>query len=118
MPKSEVLRLLGRNVSFETTVRRSAVSEAAMRVRLHETGKGTSEMVTIDQFEGLCRTSPSLMALQGPPEMQEFIREESKNGWPYLRPARGLKMQDLSKEELEAIVDTWMDAKRKYERES
>lgn len=51
------------------------------------------------------------------PEMQEFVREESKNGWPYLRLARGLKMQDLTKEELEAIVETWMDAKKKHERE-
>lgn len=52
-----------------------------------------------------------------PPEMQEFVKEESQHGWPYLRLARGLKMQDLAKEELEAIVETWMDAKRRHERE-
>lgn len=52
-----------------------------------------------------------------PPDMQEFVREESQHGWPYLRLARGLKMQDLSKEELEAIVETWMDAKKRHERE-
>jgi transcriptional regulator with XRE-family HTH domain len=52
-----------------------------------------------------------------PPEMQEFVKEESQHGWPYLRLARGLKMQDLTKEELEAIVETWMDAKRRHERE-
>lgn len=53
-----------------------------------------------------------------PPDMQEFVREESKHGWPYLRLARGLKMKDLSPAELEAIVETWMDAKRRYEEES
>lgn len=54
---------------------------------------------------------------QLPPDMQKFVEEESKNGWPYLRLARGLKMQDLTKEELEAIVATWMDAKRRNEKE-
>jgi hypothetical protein len=34
------LGLLERNVPFKTTVRRFAVSKEAMRVRLHETGKG------------------------------------------------------------------------------
>jgi len=52
-----------------------------------------------------------------PHEMQEFVREEAKNGWPYLRLARGLKMQDLSPAELQAIIETWMDAKRRYEKE-
>ena len=54
---------------------------------------------------------------QLPPDMQEFVREESKNGWPYLRLARGMKMQDLSPAELQAIIETWMDAKRRYEQE-
>ena len=49
--------------------------------------------------------------------MQEFVREESKNGWPYLRLARGLKMRDLSRTELQAIIETWMDAKKRYEKE-
>jgi hypothetical protein len=106
LPKSEVLRLLGRNLSFETTVRRFAVSK-----------EGLSEMVIIDQFEGPCRTSPSLMALQGSPGVQEFVKEESENGWPDLRLARGLKMKDLSPAQLQAIIETWMDAKRRYERE-
>lgn len=52
-----------------------------------------------------------------PPDMQKFVEEESKHGWPYLRLARGLKMKDLSPAELEAIVETWMDAKKRYERE-
>ena len=52
-----------------------------------------------------------------PPDMQTFVEEESKHGWPYLRLARGLKMQDLTEEELRAIVHTWMDAKRRHERE-
>jgi hypothetical protein len=30
---------------------------------------------------------------------------------------RSLKLKDLSPAELEAIVETWMDAKRRYERE-
>ncbi len=51
-----------------------------------------------------------------PPDMQRFVEEESKHGWPYLRLARGLKMQDLSKEELMVIVETWMDAKSRYEK--
>jgi hypothetical protein len=50
--------------------------------------------------------------------MQEFVKEESRNGWPYLRLARGLKMQDLSPAELQAIMETWVDAKKRYERES
>ncbi len=52
-----------------------------------------------------------------PPDMQRFVEEESKHGWPYLRLARGLKMQDLTEEELRAIVKTWQDAKREHERE-
>lgn len=52
-----------------------------------------------------------------PPDMQKFVEEESKHGWPYPRLARGLKMQDLTKEEFMAIVDTWMDAKKRYEKE-
>lgn len=52
-----------------------------------------------------------------PPEMQQFVRDESKNGWHYLRLARGLKMQDLSPAELHAIIETWMDAKKRYEKE-
>jgi hypothetical protein len=74
-------------------------------------------MVIIHRFQGLRRTRPSLMALQGPHEMQEFVKEESRNGWPYLRLAKGLKMKDLSPVELEAIVETSMDAKKRYERE-
>lgn len=53
-----------------------------------------------------------------PPDMQQFVEEESKHGWPYLRLAKGLKMKDLSPSELEAIVETWMDAKKRYEKES
>lgn len=52
-----------------------------------------------------------------PPEMQQFVKEDAKHGWPYLRLARGLKMQDLSPAELQAIIETWMDAKKKHERE-
>lgn len=52
-----------------------------------------------------------------PTDMQQFVAEESKSGWPYLRLARGLKMQDLSPAELQAIVETWMDARKRYEKE-
>ncbi|HHW26216.1 MAG TPA: helix-turn-helix transcriptional regulator [Firmicutes bacterium] len=64
-------------------------------------------------------SNPSLpdWVKQLPPDMQQFVEEESKHGWPYLRLARGLKMQDLSKEELMAIVETWMDAKSRHEKE-
>lgn len=66
--------------------------------------------------------SPTASALPAwlsklPPDMQRFVEEESKHGWPYLRLARGLKMQDLSKEELMVIVETWMDAKSRYEKD-
>jgi hypothetical protein len=27
--------------------------------------------------------------------VQEFVKEESKNGWPYLRPARGRAYFDM-----------------------
>ena len=74
-------------------------------------------MVIIHRFQGLRRTRPSLMALQDPPEMRDFVKEESKNGWPYLRLARGLKMKNLSPAELQAVIETWMDAKKRHEKE-
>jgi len=52
-----------------------------------------------------------------PSEMKKFIHEESKGDWSYLRLAQSLKMQDLSPSELLAIVETWMNAKKRYERE-
>jgi len=68
-------------------------------------------------------TEPTTLSLPDwvkklPPDMQKFVEEESKHGWPYLRLARGLKMQDLTEEELRAIVETWQDAKRRHEKES
>jgi hypothetical protein len=48
--------------------------------------------------------------------VQEFVKEEPRNGWPYLRLARGLKMKDLSPAELQAIIETWMDARKRYEK--
>lgn len=52
-----------------------------------------------------------------PPEMQKFVEEESKHGWPYVRLAQGLKLENISPEVARAIVETWMDAKRRYEEE-
>lgn len=49
-----------------------------------------------------------------PPDMQAFLEEESKRGWPFLRLARGVQMQDLGEEEVRAIVETWMDAKKRH----
>jgi transcriptional regulator with XRE-family HTH domain len=51
-----------------------------------------------------------------PPDLYEFIREESSRGWPYMRLAKGLRRKDLDPAELEAIVKTWMQAKKRYER--
>lgn len=49
-----------------------------------------------------------------PPDLYEFIREESARGWPYMRLARGLSRKDLDPSELDAIVQTWMEAKKRY----
>ena len=62
--------------------------------------------------------APPLVALAATPEVQEFVKEESRNGWPYLRLARGLKMKDLSPPELQSAFDTWMDVKERYEMKS
>lgn len=53
-----------------------------------------------------------------PPDMQAFLEEESKRGWPFLRLARGVQMQDLGEEEVRAIVETWMDAKKRHAEET
>jgi transcriptional regulator with XRE-family HTH domain len=53
-----------------------------------------------------------------PPDLYEFIREESARGWPYMRLARGLSRKDLDPAELEAIVQTWMEAKKRYDKGS
>lgn len=53
-----------------------------------------------------------------PPEMQEFVREESKRGFPYLRLARGASLAELPPEALEAFVRAWMDAKERQRKEA
>lgn len=53
-----------------------------------------------------------------PPDLYEFIREESSRGWPYMRLAKGLRRKELDPAELEAIVKTWMEAKKRYEKGS
>lgn len=53
---------------------------------------------------------------QLPPDLYNFIREESARGWPYMRLARGLSRKDLDPSELEAIVQTWMEAKKRYDK--
>lgn len=49
-----------------------------------------------------------------PPDLYEFVREESSRGWPYVRLAKGLSRKDLDPAELEAIVRTWIEAKKRY----
>lgn len=51
-----------------------------------------------------------------PPDLYEFVREESARGWPYMRLARGLSRKELDPSELQAIVQTWMEAKKRYEK--
>lgn len=54
---------------------------------------------------------------QLPLEMQDFVKEEASSGCPYLRLARGLKMQDLTKREFETIVAAWMDVEKGRKKE-
>lgn len=53
-----------------------------------------------------------------PPDLYQFVRDEASRDWAYVRLARGLSEKDLSPSELEAIVTTWVDAKKRYERGS
>lgn len=53
-----------------------------------------------------------------PPDMQDFVREESKKGFPYLRLARGASLAELPPEALEAFVRAWMDAKDRQRKEA
>lgn len=50
-----------------------------------------------------------------PPDLYQFVKDEASRGWPFVRLARGLSEKDLSPSELEAIVATWVDAKKRYE---
>lgn len=51
-----------------------------------------------------------------PPDLYEFVKDEASRGWPYMRLARGMSEENLSPGEVEAIVATWVEAKRKYEK--
>ena len=53
-----------------------------------------------------------------PADLYEFIREEASRGWPYMRLAKGLRRQDLSPDELEAVIAAWMRAKKRYEKDA
>ena len=49
-----------------------------------------------------------------PPDLYDFVREDASNGWAYLRMAKGFSRKDLAPGELEALVRTWIQAKRGY----
>jgi|LFRM01.1.fsa_nt_gb transcriptional regulator with XRE-family HTH domain len=53
-----------------------------------------------------------------PPDLYRFVKEEASRGWPYVRLARGMSEKDLSPEDLEAIIATWVEARRKYDKRS
>ncbi len=53
-----------------------------------------------------------------PPALYKFVRDEAARGWPYIRLARGMSEEDIAPGEIEAVVATWVEAKRKYEKGS
>lgn len=74
--------------------------------------------VSIDYLMGRSDDASPPWISKLPPDMQEFVKEESQHGWPFMRLAKGLKMQDLTREELIAIIETWQDAKQQHERDT
>lgn len=48
-----------------------------------------------------------------PPDLYEFVREDASHGWAYTRMAKGFSRRDLDPGELEALVRTWVQAKRR-----
>lgn len=47
-----------------------------------------------------------------PPDLYDFVREDASQGWAYTRMAKGFSRRDLDPKELEALVRTWVQAKR------
>ncbi|MGE5580437.1 MAG: helix-turn-helix domain-containing protein [Bacillota bacterium] len=47
-----------------------------------------------------------------PPDLYDFVKEDASQGWTYTRLAKGLSRKDLDPKELEALVRTWVQAKR------
>lgn len=47
-----------------------------------------------------------------PPDLYDFVREDASQGWTYTRMAKGFSRKDLDPKELEALVRTWVQAKR------
>ena len=47
-----------------------------------------------------------------PPDLYDFVREDASQGWAYTRMAKGFSRKDLDPRELEALVRTWVQAKR------
>jgi len=48
-----------------------------------------------------------------PPDLYDFVKEDASQGWTYTRLAKGLSRKDLDPRELEALVRTWVQAKRR-----
>lgn len=53
-----------------------------------------------------------------PQDIREFLRDEAGRGWPYLKMARRFSQEELKPSELEALVHTWLAARRRYEEEN
>lgn len=78
--------------------------------------------VTTDYLLGLSDTrnpNPKLPAWveKLPPDLQEFVAQEAKHGFPFLRLARGASLDKMEPWELEALIETWKDAKRRYKKD-
>lgn len=65
------------------------------------------------QSETATQLPPWLSSL--PEDMRKFVIKEARNGWPFMRLAYGASLNDMEPYELEAIIETWIDAKRRYE---
>lgn len=47
-----------------------------------------------------------------PHDLYDFVREDASQGWAYTRMAKNFSRKDLDPKELEALVRTWVQAKR------
>ena len=53
-----------------------------------------------------------------PSELQEFIREEAKSGWPYIKLIYDAKLNQLKPEDIARILSTLIDVKKRIEQDS
>lgn len=78
---------------------------------------GISQEHGDDQEQGIgepiSQLPPWLASL--PEDMRKFVIKEAKNGWPFMRLAYGASLNKMKPYELESIIETWVDAKKRYE---